>query len=274
MKFLAFLALLFATPAVAQQVPAPLNAPASVTSGHALCATANRQQAADCGAALGGLATLAGATQGQIIYWNGSSWALLTAGTSGQHLTTLGSGANPAWAATPLGPGYISGHYYFPPNANGITTATLGSANMLYAVPFYAWLSQTFTKIGIDVATGAASTSCEIGVYNNNGGVPGSLLVDAGNVSVASTGIQEVTGVSIPLAQGWYWLAIGCNGTPGLDVFSAIAFGQYLGWNTFTQYFMSVQIAWFYAAGALPATFGTGTFDSAANQAPMVSLRF
>jgi hypothetical protein len=48
-RFVAILALLFVTPAVAQQVPAPINAPAAVTSGHALCGTTNRQQAADCG---------------------------------------------------------------------------------------------------------------------------------------------------------------------------------------------------------------------------------
>jgi hypothetical protein len=42
---------LFWSPALAQQVPAPINAPSSVTTGHALCATANAQQAADCGAA-------------------------------------------------------------------------------------------------------------------------------------------------------------------------------------------------------------------------------
>jgi len=42
---------LFWSPALAQQVPAPINAPSSVTNGHALCATANAQQAADCGAA-------------------------------------------------------------------------------------------------------------------------------------------------------------------------------------------------------------------------------
>lgn len=43
------LALAFPTSVAAQQVPAPINAPASVTGGHGLCATANPQQAADCG---------------------------------------------------------------------------------------------------------------------------------------------------------------------------------------------------------------------------------
>lgn len=37
------------------------------------------------------------AAQGDILYRGASSWARLAAGTSGQFLKTLGSGANPAW---------------------------------------------------------------------------------------------------------------------------------------------------------------------------------
>lgn len=37
--------------------------------------------------------------QGDIIYYNGSAWARLAPGTSGQYLKTGGSGANPAWAS-------------------------------------------------------------------------------------------------------------------------------------------------------------------------------
>lgn len=38
------------------------------------------------------------AAQGDILYRDGSGWVRLAAGTSGQFLKTLGSGANPAWA--------------------------------------------------------------------------------------------------------------------------------------------------------------------------------
>lgn len=39
-----------------------------------------------------------GATQGQIVYRNATVWTVLTPGTSGQYLQTLGAAANPAWA--------------------------------------------------------------------------------------------------------------------------------------------------------------------------------
>ncbi len=37
--------------------------------------------------------------QGDVVYYTGSAWARLPAGTSGQYLKTLGSGANPAWGS-------------------------------------------------------------------------------------------------------------------------------------------------------------------------------
>ncbi|MBI2101667.1 hypothetical protein HYT53_03565 [Candidatus Woesearchaeota archaeon] len=38
------------------------------------------------------------AAQGDILYYNGTSWVVLTAGTSGQFLKTQGAGANPVWS--------------------------------------------------------------------------------------------------------------------------------------------------------------------------------
>ena len=44
------------------------------------------------------LINISGTVQGDIYYNNGSAIARLSAGTSGQFLKTLGTGANPAWA--------------------------------------------------------------------------------------------------------------------------------------------------------------------------------
>ena len=44
------------------------------------------------------ITSIAGLAQGDVLYYNGTSWVRLGAGTSGQFLKTNGSGANPAWA--------------------------------------------------------------------------------------------------------------------------------------------------------------------------------
>ena len=42
---------------------------------------------------------LASAAQGDVLYYNGTSYVRLAPGTSGQVLTSGGAGANPSWAA-------------------------------------------------------------------------------------------------------------------------------------------------------------------------------
>jgi hypothetical protein len=49
------------------------------------------------------ITSLAGLAQGDVLYYNGTSWVRLGAGTSGQFLKTNGSGANPAWSTVVSG---------------------------------------------------------------------------------------------------------------------------------------------------------------------------
>jgi len=44
------------------------------------------------------ITSIAGLAQGDVLYYNGTSWVRLGAGTSGQFLKTNGSGANPSWS--------------------------------------------------------------------------------------------------------------------------------------------------------------------------------
>lgn len=44
------------------------------------------------------ITSIAGLAQGDVLYYNGTAWVRLGAGTSGQFLKTNGSGANPAWS--------------------------------------------------------------------------------------------------------------------------------------------------------------------------------
>ena len=56
------------------------------------------------------ITSLAGLAQGDVLYYNGTSWVRLGAGTSGQVLTTQGSGANPQWNT--VSQNFVSANYY------------------------------------------------------------------------------------------------------------------------------------------------------------------
>ena len=49
------------------------------------------------------ITSIAGLAQGDVLYYNGTAWVRLGAGTSGQFLKTNGTGANPAWATVQAG---------------------------------------------------------------------------------------------------------------------------------------------------------------------------
>jgi hypothetical protein len=49
------------------------------------------------------ITSIAGLAQGDVLYYNGTSWVRLGAGTSGQFLKTNGASANPAWATVQAG---------------------------------------------------------------------------------------------------------------------------------------------------------------------------
>lgn len=67
---------------------------------HDLLANITGSSAAPTGVTLSALIDVAlGNTQGDIIYRGSSAWGVLAPGTSGDVLTTGGSGANPAWGA-------------------------------------------------------------------------------------------------------------------------------------------------------------------------------
>lgn len=110
--------------------------------------------------------------------------------------------------------GYIAGRYYWGAGTYEAGSGTAYVANRLYFVPFIVGSDVTMTKIGINVTSGHAS-SARLGIYTFENGIPTTKILDAGEVSVASTGEKEAT-ISQALTKGIYIVAVVFSGTPSV----------------------------------------------------------
>ncbi len=94
----------------------------------------------------------------------------------------------------------------------GNTISISVTVNRLIAVPLIVSRDMTVDRICIYVqVAGAAGKKARLGIYNNGTNLyPGTLLLDAGEVAIDSTGIKAIT-INQALTKGVYWLAIVCN---------------------------------------------------------------
>lgn len=123
--------------------------------------------------------------------------------------TRITANAN-ATSSPPLG--LKSGLYYRPP-VTAVTTLAVVQ-DRLYAHPMSIPAAVTLDRIEVEVTTAAALTTIRMGIYNDDGGTPGTLLLDAGTVDSSTTGRKSIT-ISQSINAGIYWLAsVAQGGTP------------------------------------------------------------
>jgi hypothetical protein len=144
------------------------------------------------------------------------------------------------------------------PTTGGGTSSFTPANNRLYVSPIVLQAAATGTTLVANVNTaGEAGSTLRLGLYADTGGpYPGALIVDAGTVSVASSGAKTIT-ISQSLPAGVYWLAgviqnapttppvmsgIGGN-VPGVAATSTALSNNSAGYNSDSQ------------SGALPGTF-------------------
>jgi hypothetical protein len=124
----------------------------------------------------------------------------LTSATNGSPLPSSGN-AQPGFAAT----------RYYTASATA-AVATIGiSANRIYAIPILVGLTTTFARIALLLSSNTVGGKADVGIYANSNGAPGGLLQYGGTIDTSATGKREITGLSIPLTPGWYWLAAAFN---------------------------------------------------------------
>lgn len=227
--------------------------------------------------ALAGLGTMA-TQDDSAVNINGGTIDGVTLGTLAADLAIVdgGTGASTAEVARAnlgvfLDPGRRAGLWDIPINATGTGSAAAVTANRLYAQLHYIGQNETAIGLGTNVATGVASSNVRLGLYANNDGVPGSLILDAGEVSTSSSSSTPEIVISQALPAGYYWVAGVFSDTPSIRTLS-VSRGSLMGISSLggagvTQFYAS------YTYGVLPDPFPVVTDDVASNP-PVLAVKF
>jgi hypothetical protein len=102
---------------------------------------------------------------------------------------------------------FVSGKIYSGVGARASSAAI--SLNNTYYLPFYVPSTCTFDQIIIgwgSTLTGGPAT-VRLGIYDNVGGQPLNVIIDAGTVSVATASTAYPLSINVTLQSGIYWLA-------------------------------------------------------------------
>jgi hypothetical protein len=101
---------------------------------------------------------------------------------------------------------FRSGSYYL--NSNTID-AVSPTVNTTYYMPMYFPNAVTLDRLQILTRNVFSGTAVfRLGIYNDNGGIPNTVLVDGGTVSATAATTAYTVTISQAVNSGWYWLAL------------------------------------------------------------------
>ena len=179
------------------------------------------------------------------------------------------SNATVATCAPGLG-GFATGQSYTSPATTFGTFTTPTAGGILYAIPFVSPLGGPISKMSIFVTAAGTATKCRLGVYGVDSGAPGALLLDAGDVTLSGTGVQQKLGLNFLLSpNALYFLALGCDKDVTLEAGGATGnlSGMLGGLAAYDKPNVNISVAWTY--GSLPPAFGTPTYTPGTVSVPV-----
>lgn len=194
-------------------------------------------------------------SQGDILYYNGSAWAKLAAGTSGYYLKTLGAGNNPAWAAAGSVTG--SGTDNHPMRWDG-TGAAQDTPNWTFAdttgrMAFSGAVAGDYALI----ATNTSTTDLSAGVAGYASGASGATFGVTGTSDANTAGATGVAGN----ANGGSAAVIGVYGSENSS--SNTAYALYAAQALYTGTHIDLADA---STPANPATGASRLYSTSAQQ--------
>lgn len=102
-------------------------------------------------------------------------------------------------------PHHQSGGYYGQIGTYVAGAVVAPTLQRLYADLFVAPATGSYNQIAIQMSAGSGNG--RLGIYNDNNGVPGSLLLDAGTLALSGTGVKTSTINQSLTGPAKYWLA-------------------------------------------------------------------
>jgi len=177
----------------------------------------------------------------------------------------------------------VTGQWYrggYPSGAASTPTTAIGT---MYARRFLL-MSGTLVRIGAQHFSNAtASELLRLGIYNDNNGLPGTLLLDAGTIDLSTaTGFKQIT-ISQAIATGYYWFANVRQGPTnaavvvGYPAITQTAEGvheweQFDGTNIYSGTQHAAKVTG--VAGALPTPYGAASLSADDGNDALVGWRY
>lgn len=175
-----------------------------------------------------------------------------------------------------LGPGTVTGGSRYATNTSqAISTSATNGNGTLRVSRIELDKAVTVDRLAVDITVaGEAGSLVRLGIYADNAGVPGALVLDAGTVAGDGTpGIKEAV-VSQALAAGVYWMGAAVQAAPTTQPTLRICAGLVPTTQSGTLSTLSQTWGGYSqtgVSGALPANFSAA--PSLAVTVPRVALR-
>ena len=158
--------------------------------------------------------TISSEAQGDVLYFDGSNWVRLGAGSSGQLLQTNGTGANPQWVDPPAGKALIAAD-------STEVTVTGTTATQVKDVDFIKNTNtlnvQTLT-IAVRIKTDNAGTTGTVRIRHDGGGTDDLTLTTTSTTYEVKTGTINASGFSADRHTLEFFMDDGAGDTISMDM--------------------------------------------------------
>jgi len=122
------------------------------------------------------------------------------------------------------------------------------TAGREYYTPFF-WLGGDCDSISIGVITAGAGDVSQAIYACDETGNPGALIVDAGTVSIATTGLKTASFTAVRMDPGWYYTYLQTDISPVFDGIDQVLHG-----SNVLGVFEHINLTYQYKAGTYSAT--------------------